>query len=543
MGARTPRNMSDYAAEYASFRWPRPERFNFVADVVDRWARERPQAPALLWCDGEGQRRVYSWTEVAERSVHAALFLRDLGLKPGDGVFTMLPRLAEWWFLALGCMRANLVLMPGTTMLTPKDVRYRLELGRAKAVITTSEHVHKFEVGAHSEVLAWLCTDAVPGGLWARFQSERTGPAGGLAAFPQTRADDRMLVYFTSGTTGMPKMVPHTQASYGIGHTVTGKYWLDLGPEDIHLTLSDTGWAKCAWGKLFAPWSQGACVVVYDFRGRFDAKGLIQVLQREKVTTFCAPPTAWRAIVLEDLKSWPLPALRHVTSAGEPLNPEVIEAWRTATGLTIREGYGQTETVCIVGSFPCLPVKPGSMGKPMPGFDVRVIDHTGQEAAAGQEGDIAVRVKPERPTGMFAGYLSDESADAASLRGDFYVTGDRAVRDADGYLWFVGRADDVIKTSGYRVGPFEVESALLEHPAVAESAVVGVKDEKLGQRIKAFVVLKPGQVPSESLAVELQEHVKRTTAPYKYPREIAFVPDLPKTVSGKIRRVELREKR
>jgi acetyl-CoA synthetase len=543
MGASTPRNMSDYAAEYASFRWSRPERFNFAVDVVDRWARERPEAPALLWCDTEGKRRVYSWTEVAERSVRAALFLRNLGLKPGDGVFTMLPRLAEWWFLALGCMRASLVLMPGTTMLTPKDVRYRLELGRAKAVITTGEHVHKFEMGAHSDVIAWLCADAVPNAPWTLFQSDRTMPAGRVAELPQTRADDRMLVYFTSGTTGMPKMVPHTQASYGIGHVVTGKYWLDLGPEDIHLTLSDTGWAKCAWGKLFAPWSQGACVVVYDFRGRFDAKGLLEVLQRERVTTFCAPPTAWRAIVLEELKGWQFPALRHVASAGEPLNPEVIEAWRAATGLTIREGYGQTETVCIVGLFPCLPVKPGSMGKPMPGFDVRVIDHTGQEVAAGQEGDIAVRVKPERPVGMFAGYLADEATNAASLRGDFYVTGDRAVRDADGYLWFVGRADDVIKTSGYRVGPFEVESALLEHPAVAESAVVGVPDEKLGQRIKAFVVLKPGQVPSESLAVELKEHVKRTTAPYKYPREIAFVSDLPKTVSGKIRRVELREKR
>jgi acetyl-CoA synthetase len=543
MGAPTPRNMSDYAAEYASFRWPRREHFNFAADVVDRWARERPEAPAIIWCDGEGKRRVYSWREVAERSVHAALFLRDLGLKPGDGVFTMLPRLAEWWFLALGCMRANLVLMPGTTMLTPKDVRYRLELGRARAVITTSEHVGKFEVGAHSDVVAWLCTDAVTSGPWSLSPSEGTVSAGRAAELPETRADDRTLIYFTSGTTGMPKMVPHTHASYGIGHMGTGKYWLDLGPEDIHLTLSDTGWAKCAWGKLFAPWSQGACTVVYDFRGRFDAKSLLGVLQREKVTTFCAPPTAWRAIVLEDLKSWGPATLRHVASAGEPLNPEVIEAWRSATGLTIREGYGQTETVCIVAMFPCLPVRPGSMGKPMPGFDVRVIDHTGQEVPAGQEGDLAVRVKPERPVGMFAGYLADEATNAASLRGDFYVTGDRAVRDADGYLWFVGRADDVIKTSGYRVGPFEVESALLEHPAVAESAVVGVPDEKLGQRIKAFVVLKPGYVPSPSLATELQEHVKRATAPYKYPREISFVTDLPKTVSGKIRRVELREKR
>jgi acetyl-CoA synthetase len=541
MAEHSPRNMTDYEAEVAAFRWDRPERFNFAIDVVDRWASERPDAPAMLHCDDRGNRKVYSWRELAERSVHAAVFLRDLGLRSGDGVFTMLPRLAEWWILALGCMRSNLVLMPGTTMLTGKDVRYRLELGRARAVVTTAEHLSKFEVGAHAEVIGWVCTDEAPK-PWVQFRS-RTVDGARAAEFSDTAADDRMLVYFTSGTTGMPKMVPHTHASYGIGHGVTGKYWLDLGPDDVHFTLSDTGWAKCAWGKVYGPWSQGACSVVYDFRGRFDGKALLDLLAREKVSTFCAPPTAWRAIVLEDLKSWSFPTLRHVISAGEPLNPEVIEAWRRATGLTIREGYGQTETVAIVGMFQCLPFKPGSMGKPSPGFDVRVIDQEGREVRAGEEGDIAVRVKPERPVGMFAGYLGDESTNAAAFRGDFYVTGDRAVRDEDGYLWFVGRSDDVIKTSGYRVGPFEVESALLEHPAVAESAVVGVPDEKLGQRIKAFVVLKPSVVSSEALAAELQEHVKRTTAPYKYPREISFVTELPKTVSGKIRRVELRQKR
>ncbi|MGZ5957592.1 MAG: acyl-CoA synthetase [Myxococcaceae bacterium] len=541
MGERSPRNMTDYEAEFAGFRWDRPERFNFAIDVVDRWASERPDAPAMLHCDDRGNRKVYSWRELAERSVHAALFLRDLGLRPGDGVFTMLPRLAEWWILALGCMRTNLVLMPGTTMLTAKDVKYRLELGRARAVVTTAEHRPKFEVGAHSDVIAWVCTDEGPL-PWVRFRTQTVDGAR-AAEFPDTAADDRMLVYFTSGTTGMPKMVPQTHASYGIGHAITGKYWLDLGPDDVHFTLSDTGWAKCAWGKVFGPWSQGACSVVYDFRGRFDARAILDLMSREKVSTFCAPPTAWRAIVLEDLGKWRFPALRHVVSAGEPLNPEVIDAWKRATGLTIREGYGQTETVAIVGMFPCIPFKPGSMGRPSPGFDVRVIDHEAREVAVGQEGDIAVRVKPHRPVGMFAGYLGDEATNAAASRGDFYVTGDRAVRDEDGYLWFVGRADDVIKTSGYRVGPFEVESALLEHPAVAESAVVGVPDDKLGQRIKAFVVLKSSVVPSESLAAELQDHVKRTTAPYKSPREISFVSELPKTVSGKIRRIELRQKR
>ena len=276
MAERSPRNMTDYEAEYAAFRWDRPERFNFAIDVVDRWASERPDAPALLHCDDRGNRKVYSWRELAERSVHAALFLRDLGLRPGDGVFTMLPRLAEWWILALGCMRANLVLMPGTTMLTGKDVRYRLELGRARAVVTTAEHVSKFEVGAHADVIGWICTDEAPT-PWVRFRTQTVDGAR-AAEFPETAADDRMLVYFTSGTTGMPKMVPQTHASYGIGHGVTGKYWLDLGPDDIHFTLSDTGWAKCAWGKVFGPWSQGACSVVYDFRGRFEGKTLLDLL-------------------------------------------------------------------------------------------------------------------------------------------------------------------------------------------------------------------------------------------------------------------------
>ncbi len=321
---------------------------------------------------------------------------------------------------------------------------------------------------------------------------------------------------------------------------MTGRYWLDLTPEDRHLTLSDTGWAKCAWGKLFGPWSQGACNVVYDFRGRFEPRRILELLGQQKVTTFCAPPTAWRALVLADLSGFDLSSLRHVASAGEPLNPEVIETWKQATGLTIREGYGQTESVMVVGMFPPLEPRPGSMGKPSPGFDVSVIDDAGQELRAGQEGDIAIRVKPEWPVGLFKGYLHDEPANQLAFRGDWYVTGDRAVKDADGYFWFVGRRDDVIKTSGYRVGPFEVESALLEHAAVAESAVVGVPDERLGQRIKAYVVLAPGHTGSETLTRELQEHVKKTTAPYKYPREIEFVTELPKTVSGKIRRTDLR---
>ncbi|MCY1044436.1 AMP-binding protein [Corallococcus sp. bb12-1] len=539
MPESSPRASADYETARRDFRWERPGHFNFATDVIDRHAAERPQAPALQWSDESGRSQHFTFQELKERSLHAARFLTGLGLKRGDRAFILMPRVPEWWFLVLGCIRAGIVFMPGTPMLTAKDIRYRLEAASAKAVLTDSSCLDRFEgVMDVAGVTTWVSTGDAPA-PWTRYASEALAE-GQAVAFPPTRAEEPLLIYFTSGTTGMPKMVQHTQASYGQGHLITGRYWLDLRPEDRHLTLSDTGWAKCAWGKLFGPWSEGACNVVYDFRGRFDPVAFLKVLERERVTTFCAPPTAWRALVLQDLKAVDLSSLRHTVSAGEPLNPEVIETWKEATGLFIREGYGQTETVVIVGMFPSLPPRMGSMGKPSPGFTVGVINEQGEEVADGQEGDIAVRVKPERPVGLFHGYLNDDAANAASSRGDWYVTGDRAVRDAEGYLWFVGRSDDVIKTSGYRVGPFEVESALLEHPAVAESAVIGVPDDKIGQRIKAYVLLTPGHTASPALAQELQDFVKKTTAPYKYPREIEFVAELPKTVSGKIRRAELR---
>jgi acetyl-CoA synthetase len=542
MPAHSPRNMTDYEATYRSFRWERPEHFNFATDVMDRHAAERPDAPALQWSDEGGRAQVYTFRDVKQRSLHAAQFLTSLGLKRGDRVFVMMPRIPEWWFLVLGCLRAGIVFMPGTPMLTTKDIRYRLMAADANGVIADASCLDRFEglVGM-GRVETWVAVGAAPS-PWVSYTPGMGGTGSHGEAFGRTRADDPMLLYFTSGTTGMPKQVMHTQASYGLGHQITGRYWLDVTPEDRHLTLSDTGWAKCAWGKLFGPWSQGACNVVYDFRGRFDAAKVLRMLEQQRVTTFCAPPTAWRALVLQDLKAYDLSAIRHALSAGEPLNPEVIETWKEATGLHIREGYGQTESVVLVGMFPGVEPRVGSMGKPSPGFTVAVIDEQGSEVPVGQEGDIAVRVKPEWPVGLFKGYVDDAAANEAAFRGDWYVTGDRAVKDAEGYFWFVGRRDDVIKTSGYRVGPFEVESALLEHPAVAESAVVGLPDERIGQRIKAFVILAPGYTGSEALVEELQEHVKKTTAPYKYPREIEFVTELPKTVSGKIRRTELRSR-
>jgi len=533
--------MRDYASTHRDFRWPRPESFNFATDVVDRHAAERPEDLALAWSDESGREQRFTWRGVSQRSLHAARFLAGLGLRKGDRVFIMMPRVPEWWFLVLGCIRAGIVFMPGTPMLTAKDIRYRLVAADANAVIADVSCLDRFEgVVGTGRVETWVAVGQGAPSPWVGYTSGTVGTGAHGVELPRTRADDPLLIYFTSGTTGMPKLVLHTQASYGLGHEVTGRYWLDLTPEDRHLTLSDTGWAKCAWGKLFGPWSQGACNVVYDFRGRFDAAKLLTVLGTQRVTTFCAPPTAWRALVLQDLRAFDLSSLRHVLSAGEPLNPEVIDAWKEATGLHIREGYGQTETVVVVGMFPALEPRVGSMGKPSPGFTVAVVDDQGREVETGKEGDIAVRVAPERPVGLFQEYLGDAAANAACRRGDWYITGDRAVRDAEGYFYFVGRADDVIKTSGYRVGPFEVESALLEHAAVAESAVIGVPDDKLGQKVKAFVVLAPGHAPSQALAKELQEHVKRVTAPYKYPRDIEFVTELPKTVSGKIRRAELR---
>ena len=376
---------------------------------------------------------------------------------------------------------------------------------------------------------------------WLSFQAQVDSASAHFEAEEPTKSSDSLLIYFTSGTVGYPKMVLHTQASCAIGHTLSAKYWHDLKSTDLQWTLSDTGWAKAAYGKLFGQWTLGAAVMQHDARGRFDAALTLQMLETYGVTSFCAPPTAYRMMVLEDLTKYDLSNLRHCTGAGEPLNPEVMKQWESGTGLTIYDGYGQTETVLLVGNFRCLPVRPGSMGKPVPGFTIGVVDEQGDEVPVGEEGQIAVKIKPERPVGLFQEYWRDDEAMENSFYGDWYFTGDKAYKDEDGYYWFVGRADDVIISAGYRIGPFEVESALIEHPAVAESAVVASPDPVRGDIVKAFVILAPDYVPSDELIGSLQEHVRTATAPYKYPRAVEFVTELPKTVSGKIRRVELRE--
>jgi len=546
-----PPNMTDYLATRASFRLEVPEVYNYARDVVDAWAPTEPGKLALLAVgpDGGNPRR-YSFADLAASSNRAANFLAARGVRKGDRVFVMLPRIPDWYDVMLGCIKLGAIPTPGTTLLTARDIAYRLERAGATAVVTDAEGAGNVDVAAEPlglEPLQRLLVgepgagDAVPSGWssWAEgLQAANERPPD----VEPTRSDDPMLVYFTSGTVAYPKMVLHTQASLGIGHQVTARFWQDLKPTDLHWTLSDFGWAKAAWGKLFGQWAVGAATFLWDLRGKPDFDLMLRLLGEHGVTTFCAPPTVYRALVQLDLGAYDWSRLRHCVSAGEPLNPEVIKVWREATGLTVYDGYGQTETVNLLANYRCMDVRPGSMGKPTPGFDVSVVDDDGKVIDAGEEGHVAVRVSPERPVGLFEEYWRDPEATAAAFRGDFYYTGDRAYVDEDGYFWFVGRSDDVINSAAYRIGPFEVESALVEHPAVAEAAVVGKPDPERGQIVKAFVVLAPGHAGDDDLARELQDHCKRVTAPYKYPREVEFVDDLPKTISGKIRRVELRER-
>jgi acyl-coenzyme A synthetase/AMP-(fatty) acid ligase len=543
-------NMSDYEVERREFRLDVPEYFNFAADVIDKLA-QNPNKEAMLWIGQHGEERHLTFAHFSEASSRAANAFAALGLGKGDPVLVMLPRIPEWWETTLGLMRLGAIPIPCTTLLTPKDIQFRSEVAEARAFITDREGAYKFDqvrsecpTVTQTILIAEGGTDTAGRENWTEYHTI-TVEASPKFIGPKTRSDDACLVYFTSGTVGYPKMVLHTHASYPIGHTITGKYWLDLHEDDLFWNLSETGWAKFSYSNLFGPWIMGAALFIQDARGKFSAIETLEMLNKYPITTLCAPPTAYRMMVLDEpmayLKANLPKALRYCTGAGEPLNPEVIKIWQDATGMIIRDGYGQTETVILCANFPPLTVKPGSMGKPAPGFDVSVIDHDGSELPPNKEGDIAVRIKPKRPTWMFKEYWRNPEATNACIRGEWYITGDRAYKDEDGYFWFVGRADDVIISAGYRIGPFEVESALKEHPAVAESAVVASPDEMRGEIVKAFVILAPGYTASPALASELQEHVKKVTAPYKYPREIEFVESLPKTISGKIRRVELRE--
>ena len=515
------------------FVWDVPDEFNFAADVVDNFASSQPDKLALLWTNEKGDVAAFTFADMARLSNQYANLLTQAGVARGDFVLVMLPRIPAWQVTMLALLKIGAIAVPCTTLLQPKDLEYRANFAGATAVIAhVQDHAR---VDAARAVAPTLKVFILEGGTaegWTSASQAATQPSHFTAA--RTSRSDPALGYFTSGTTGGPKMVLHSHG-YTWSQRLTGIHWLDLKPGDVHWNLSDTGWAKAAYSTLFGPWHVGSTVFVAD--GPFVPTTVLEMLGKHRITSFCAPPTVFRVLVKEDLESYRF-YLRHVVAAGEPLNPEVIRTWADATGTTIYDGYGQTETIILACNLPSMPVKPGAMGKPFVGHEVSIIDEEGNEVDADVEGDIALK---GAPPSLFIGYYKNEELTARCWRGQWYVTGDRGYKDSDGYLWFVGRGDDVIISAGYRIGPFEVESVLITHPAVVESAVVASPDAVRGHIVKAFVVLRNGHVASESLAKELQEHVKSLTAPYKYPREIEFVADLPKTVSGKIRRVELRK--
>ncbi len=531
--------LARYRRRVDSFRWEIPDPFNFGRDVVGGWAGREPDRPALLWRGGSGQERRLTFADVSRASSRFARLLVSLGVRPGDPVLVMLGKLPEWQTTLLGALEAGALVIPCSTILRPKDLLYRAQHSGAVAIVATPEPAAvadtvRGELASVRHFLAFSDGDErLPDG-WLDAAREMDRLPDEAPPLPRTRASDPALVYYTSGTTGPPKAVLHSHA-YTRAQRLTAEVWLGLRDGDRVWTTSDTGWAKAAYGVLFGPWNLGA--EVFQYAGRFEPGRELRLLEELQPQVFCAPPTEYRLLVKEDLPGLHVPRLRECVSAGEPLNPEVIRAWHEATGLTIRDGYGQTETILLVGNFPGLPVRPGSMGLPMPGHRVEVIGEDASVLAPGEVGDVALRGDPPS---LFRGYWKDPAATQRCRRGEWYVTGDRAYKDADGYFWFVGRADDLIISAGYRIGPFEVESALVEHPAVVEAAAVAAPDPDRGAIVKAYVVLRPGVRGDAALVKQLQDHVKRVTAPYKYPRAIEFVESLPKTVSGKIRRVELR---
>jgi acyl-coenzyme A synthetase/AMP-(fatty) acid ligase len=532
--------LDGYRRQCEDFRWQVPDRFNFGRDVVDRFA-EDPGRPALFWRDAGGRERRLGFAEISRASNRVAHLFRALGIRAGDAVILMLPRVPEWQIVSLGALKAGALLIPSATILRPKDIAYRAQHSEAVAIVASGAaraavDAVRGELPALAHTLE-LCPEGVPPAEgWEDLRAAVDAQPDDASAGCATAASDPALVYYTSGTTGPPKAVLHTHA-YTFAHRTTARLWHGVRDGERLWTTSDTGWAKAAYGVIFGPWSEGAEVVLFD--GRFDPRAELRLLAEMAPHVFCAPPTEFRLLVKEDLSRFRAPNLRECVSAGEPLNPEVIRAWQEATGITIRDGYGQTESILLVGNFPGMPVRPGSMGLPMPGQHVEVIDREGAALPPGEVGEIAVH---GQPPGLFREYWKDEAATRNCRLGDWYLTGDRAYRDEEGYFWFVGRADDVIISAGYRIGPFEVESALVEHPDVLEAAAVAAPDPDRGAVVKAFVVLREGLVGDRALAARLQDHVKRVTAPYKYPRIVEFVDELPKTVSGKIRRVELRRR-
>lgn len=536
-----------YKDIYKKWKWNVPEYYNFAFDVVDKWAEADKTKLALVSILKDGESAKFdTFYELMVQSNKVANLLLGLGFKKGDKILIISDSVPEWYYCILGMFKLGIVPMPGTTLLTPKDIEYRLDRSEAVGVITNSNHTVSVDeaIKKCTFVKHKILMDGSKSG-WVDLVSKMKEMPITLDKnkIINTKSSDPLMIYFTSGTTGHPKMVLHTHA-YPLGHEVTARFCQGLKPTDLHLTVSDPGWAKCAWGKLFGQMIVGAAIIQWDNPGRFDADGLLGLMERYGVTTFCAPPTVYRMLIQTDLSKFKL-KLRHCLAAGEPLNPEVIRVWKDNFNLDIYDFFGQTETVALLSNFTFLPLKFGSVGLPTPGHDVRVINDDLEECPPNEEGQIALYLDKSlpKPPGLMKEYWKDPDIMAMAFQGDYYLTGDKAYRDEDGYFWFVGRDDDVIKSSGYRIGPFEVESVLIEHPAVAESAVVGVEDPDgiRGILVKAFIVLTKGYKPSEELTKEIQNFVKSRTAPYKYPRIIEYRDSLPKTISGKLLRRILRK--
>ena len=522
-----------------------PDNFNFAYDIVDELAQNQPNKTAIVWCNDEGDDATFTFSQLKYYSDKTANFFKSIGIKKGDPVMLVLKRHYEFWFCILALHKIGAICIPATHLLTPKDYIYRNNAADIKAIVSVSdaevlENIEKAQSDSPTLKHKIVVGNTREG--WYNFQQELENadehfikPSGD----EMTCNEDISLLYFTSGTTGHPKMVQHN-FTYPLGHILTAGYWQNVQDGGLHFTVADTGWAKAVWGKIYGQWICGSAVFVYDY-DKFVPQRLLEVLEKYNVTTFCAPPTIYRFLIKEDLSKYDLSGLKYCVIAGEPLNPEVYNQFLKITGLKLMEGYGQTECTVALATYPWVEPRPGSMGQPSPGYDIDLVDENGNSCEVGEEGQIVIRTATHKPVGMFDGYYRNKEKTDSVWYDGVYYTGDMAWRDEDGYYWFVGRADDVIKSSGYRIGPFEVESALMEHPAVLETAITAVSDEVRGQVVKATIVLAKGYTANDDLKIELQEHVKAVTAPYKYPRIIEFVTELPKTISGKIRRIELRE--
>ena len=528
------------------------ENFNFAYDVMDAWATEEPDKVALLWASERGEEVSTTYREFKEQTDQTAAYFMQLGIKHGDKVMLILKRHYQWWLSMMALCKIGAIAIPATHMLTAHDIVYRNQSASVKVIICANdEYITEQIAKAMAEsptVKALVAVNAlsetdkpVPKGFHDWRKEWNKAPAFVRPENVNTN-EDTMLMYFTSGTSGEPKMVAH-DFLYALGHLTTGVYWHNLHANSLHLTVADTGWGKAVWGKLYGQWFAGATVFVYDHE-KFTAEKIMQQIEKYHITSFCAPPTIYRFMIREDFSKYDLSSLEWCTTAGEAMNPSVANRFKELTGITIYEGFGQTETTMTLGTFPWVKPKPGSMGKPNPQYDVRLLRQDGTECEDGEKGEICIRIGDKKPLGLFKGYYRDEEKTKEAWHDGIYHTGDMAWRDEEGYFWFVGRTDDVIKSSGYRIGPFEVENALMTHPAVVECAITGVPDPIRGMIVKATVVLAAEYKAKadDNLVKELQNHVKHETAPYKYPRVIEFVDELPKTISGKIRRVEIREK-